>query len=243
MTKSYDRQYFKSYLKSGEESVEVAGKREEAFKFWLNYLTKSVPKQEAVLEVGCGLGFMGSYLNSTYSYYGMDISDYAISFAQEKLGLINTQVADAYDLPYDADQFSAIVCFDVVEHLDTPDVFIREAYRVLRPGGIMIITTPNPESFGNKVKKDVPGLLPSMYLDKTHVSLLNIATWQQLFAENGFTIKSAGTDFIWDLPYSTKIPLILQKIALVPINRLFRRFIGFTSWTIGENIVMVLKKK
>ena len=48
-----------------------------------------------------------------------------------------------HELPYEDNFFSAVVCIDGIEHLERPFDFIRECYRVTKPGGRVIISTPN----------------------------------------------------------------------------------------------------
>jgi SAM-dependent methyltransferase len=91
-----------------------------------------------VLEIGCGAGAMARALK-TYrpdlDVYGCDISQRAIHAAQRNPGGVIFQVGDAYDLPFVNSRFTAVVTFDLLEHLAEPSRAIAEAWRVLEPGG------------------------------------------------------------------------------------------------------------
>jgi SAM-dependent methyltransferase len=52
-------------------------------------------------------------------------------------------VAEVPPIPFTADAFDFVVCFETVEHISDDDAFIREIARVLRPGGQLLISTPN----------------------------------------------------------------------------------------------------
>jgi SAM-dependent methyltransferase len=98
-----------------------------------------------VLEIGCGAGGMAKAIK-TYrpdlEVYGCDISQMAIQAAQKRSQGVIFRVGDAYDLPYCSNSFSAVVMFDVLEHLDNPDRCIAEVWRVLEGGGLFHFYVP-----------------------------------------------------------------------------------------------------
>lgn len=91
-----------------------------------------------VLEIGCGAGAMVRAIK-TYrpdlDVYGCDISQLAVQAALRNPGGVTFKVGDAYDLPFGARSFTAVVAFDLLEHLAEPSRAIAEAWRVLEPGG------------------------------------------------------------------------------------------------------------
>ena len=99
------------------------------------------------LDVGCGVGFVLEYLVGRPFYlhpYGVDVSDLAIEQAGARLAarVPNAEErvlrADCMSLPFEDDFFALVTCFDVLEHLDEPDVFtaLAEISRVVRTGGV-----------------------------------------------------------------------------------------------------------
>jgi ubiquinone/menaquinone biosynthesis C-methylase UbiE len=97
------------------------------------------------LDIGCGVGFVVEYLSSeTFDLvaHGADISDQSIQRAVQRLAHLagvsrRLTVLAAQRLPFDDEYFSLVTCFDMLEHLDLPDIAetLSEAHRVLRPGG------------------------------------------------------------------------------------------------------------
>ena len=75
-------------------------------------------------------------------YTGVDVSEEGVSLAQS-IGLDARAIEDAASLPFDSATFDVVLCIEVLEHLFTPHLAAKECARVLRPGGILLATTPN----------------------------------------------------------------------------------------------------
>ncbi len=99
-----------------------------------------------VLDVGCGPGVMTeAVLERGGTFDGLDLSPEMVREAKEKFGHLpgvhfaegNIEAIDAADNSYDQ-----LICMAVIEYLKTPDQALAEMKRVLKPGGIAIITVP-----------------------------------------------------------------------------------------------------
>ena len=98
---------------------------------------------EDALDVGCGTGPVIALLAEKYPekhFVGLDITPAMINAAQAK-GLSNAEfvVGDAEDLPFDDSSFDAVLCSNSFHHYPNPEAFLREARRVLRSGGKLIL--------------------------------------------------------------------------------------------------------
>lgn len=101
---------------------------------------KFSPKKDSLLDVGCGTGKNLEAFSSKLSTFGVDMSAEALAFCKKR-GLTKLKQGNGKTLPYPKNSFSVITALDVVEHTDDHQI-LAEIYRVLKPGGFVIITVP-----------------------------------------------------------------------------------------------------
>lgn len=96
------------------------------------------------LDLGCGDGrTAGLWLSGhAAAYVGVDISQPAVDEARA-LGLDARRIDDAGALPFGDGELDVVVCIEVLEHLLEPQRAATEALRVLRPGGVFLVSVPN----------------------------------------------------------------------------------------------------
>ena len=98
-----------------------------------------------LLEVGCGEGRgVTELLNAVDSYLGLDKIQEVIDKLQAKYPSVSFK--QAVIPPFEnipSDSFDTVVSFQVIEHIENDRLFLEEIYRVLKPGGKAIISTPN----------------------------------------------------------------------------------------------------
>lgn len=96
-----------------------------------------------VLDVGCAFGYGTSVLARCYQVEGLDVSESHVRRARRRLPSVRFTLGRADNLPYPDGTFDAVVILDVVEHVAAPSAALSEAARILQPGGVLILSTPN----------------------------------------------------------------------------------------------------
>ena len=95
-----------------------------------------------VLDVGCGTGYTLSRLPAGVRATGIDISSTSVALARERAPSATIVQGSAGALPFEDGSFDACIALDVLEHLDDDLGAARELARVVRPGGVVLITVP-----------------------------------------------------------------------------------------------------
>jgi len=113
---------------------------------------------KSVLDIACGTGYGCDFFirNGARHVIGMDISEEAITFARTKykVNRLQFEVGDISDINLPESPLDLITCFETIEHIENQQIALSQLWRVLKPGGILIISSPNrrltsPGTFSN----------------------------------------------------------------------------------------------
>ena len=122
----------------------------------------------AVLDLGSGEGYGASLLARTASaVIGVDIDPESVSHAQRRYARANLDFVDAsaVQLPF-VDPVDVVVCFETLEHIDNQHDLIREAKRMLKPEGLLIISTPDKRTYSDEPHADNPFHTRELYFEE-----------------------------------------------------------------------------
>ncbi len=171
----YGKDYFERIYDASREGRIISEARAELL------LTKD-PSIRRVLDVGCGFGDVLEFLEMKgVKVAGVDISQHALERARKKIsGELNQLDVVSQPLPFSDASFDAVTLFDLVEHISAPDQLFAEVYRVLHPGGLVCITTPNQQGWLRAVLTRV---FPD---DPTHVNVQKDCYWKRHLEKTGF---------------------------------------------------------
>ncbi|MFN0065047.1 MAG: bifunctional 2-polyprenyl-6-hydroxyphenol methylase/3-demethylubiquinol 3-O-methyltransferase UbiG [Chlamydiales bacterium] len=116
----------------------------------LEQIEHHMGKHSAVLDIGCGAGFLTNTLaQSGHSVTGIDLSVESLEVAKKRDTTKNVKyiVADAFNLPFAPHSFDAVCAMDLLEHISDPQLVVQQAARVLKPGGLFFFHTFNRNWF------------------------------------------------------------------------------------------------
>lgn len=163
-----------------------------------------VPENSLVLDVGCATGFMGEYLirKKKCRVYGVEQRSKEAELAKKKLTkviLADIEHGDSVDQILDVsknEKFDVILATSLVEHLKDQSLFIKSCKKLLKPNGIMLISTPNIAHWTIRLSLLKGNFDYTEYgiLDDTHLHFFTIKTFRKLFEENNCTVKELVID-------------------------------------------------
>ena len=161
--------------------TEDAGRRRTARRI-LDMVGRHVPIGR-LLDVGCGHGLLLDEARLLgWEVEGVEVCETAAAYARGTLGL-KVHEAALEDLDLGGERFDAVLLADVVEHLSDPVSALRRCRRLLKPGGVLCVVTPDPSSATARIAGPRWwGLLPA------HTFLLPRATLRGLLRAQGLRI-------------------------------------------------------
>lgn len=135
-----------------------------------------------LVDVGCGSGILLSNLaEKGWDVTGVDFDPGGVSAARER-GL-NVHQGSLDEQRFPDGSFDAVLMSHVIEHVPDPTALLREAHRILAPGGRLVVVTPNTGAFAHRYFK-----ADWLHLDPPrHLHLFNPATLQSVARQAGFT--------------------------------------------------------
>lgn len=154
-----------------------------------DWLRARLPSYQHHLDIGCGAGTFIGTLDPDRESLGIDIAERQIDYARRHYAAARhrfQQVAPGR-LPFSNDTFDLITLIEVIEHLDVASgrELLDEALRCLRPGGKLLITTPNYRSAWPLLEHLVNLMTPLSYQEQ-HITRFDADRLQQLLKEIGF---------------------------------------------------------
>lgn len=135
-----------------------------------------------VLEAGCGEGYGADLLAAVARrVIGLDYDDSAVAHVRARYPRVEMRQGNLADLPLPDAAVDVVVNFQVIEHLWDQGQFVGECHRVLRPGGVLLMSTPNRITFSPG--RDTP-------LNPFHTRELNAAELTELLVDGGFDVAA-----------------------------------------------------
>src|ERR1017187_5059510 len=193
--------------------------------YWAGRYVRGADVLEVACGAGQGLGFLASVANSVRAG---DVSEVVLETARRHYGeRIELGRLDAEQLPYPDAMFDVVIMFEAIYYVRHVNRFLREARRVLRPGGYLLIATANKDLFDftpSPHSVDYYGIPElEMMLREAGFSasffgdtpLAAVSLWQRLLRPVKLVANVTGI-----MPKSKRMKEILKRVVFGPIRPL-----------------------
>jgi len=198
-------------------------------KIW-KYIFKNYPDNKAkLLDIGCTNGdFSEKLVRLGFDCYGLEFMDEAIKESRLK-GIEVIKASFLKKFPFRDKTFNVVFAGEVVEHTINDNKFLEELFRVLKPGGLLILTTPNLTSLGNRLLM-LFGKLPRFAYSEFHYRIYNPTLIKSKIEHAGFQIKKFDSNYILISTFFNKFIGMIGE------------FIGSILPFFGENFIIYAQK-
>lgn len=148
----YSEEYYLSWGVAGENEDSPRSMKHRTFAARLDTVKRHMAVGK-VLDVGCATGFfLEAAQEHGWDVYGVELSRYAARLAQKKFGgrVFNGTLEEA---GFADNEFDLVALSDLLEHIPDPLHFLGEVWRILKPGGMAMIVTPNVASLSERLMR------------------------------------------------------------------------------------------
>ncbi|MDP3779209.1 MAG: class I SAM-dependent methyltransferase [bacterium] len=193
------------------------------------YIAAHISHDAHIVELGPGTGIMLRKLHAAGFRYlaGADIIDYIKYQEIAALGIIKHADLNVEKAPFPDQVYDLVIALQIMEHLENPSHFQRECRRLLKPGGLLIISVPHGHNLPSKIRFFFTGNVMRFEQANEHITFLTQNIFKKIFLR-GFTLQ--GVDYSPPNLYQLGIKLKLPDV------KLFKKFFG-------HNITYFLRKE
>lgn len=205
-------------------------KQLQAYHRWLSVkgiIEKNYKNKGELLDIGCGHGwFLEAARDSGWDAVGVEQASLVADEARKKLGL-SVYEGSIDDIDFSYSTFDVITMWHSLEHFANPLNVLKKVKKFLKPDGTVVITIPNFESVGLKIKGVHWVWLQPPFVHMKHFSVKSIT---KLLEQAGFCIEKIRTRDTWDAQViydgflCPKIEIAYEIIAIFICERILRKF-------------------
>ncbi len=148
----------------------------------------------AVLEIGCGSGETGALAlekKRAGRYVGVELMAEPAARAEARISEVIVGDIEQIELDFRPAEFDALILSEVLEHLREPGAVLRELHRFVRPGGMVLASSPNIAHW-KVVRELIMGRFPQTdrgVFDRTHLRWFTPESFAAMFEQAGFQVQ------------------------------------------------------
>lgn len=194
-----------------------------------------------ILDVGAGAGLLLSQAKTRgWNVFGVELSDFGPEYAKEKFGIKINQ-GTLLDNKFEGSFFDVVIFQDTIEHVPNPAELLNEINRILRPGGLIIISTPNFNSIGRRVL----GRAWALISPAEHLCLFTPHTLKVILNNNNFIVKTLSTNQVINTQLIHEDGTTATKWRRRLLRKVFSKIPKFLidSFSLGDEIYALAEKE
>ncbi len=186
------KQTYETYWKDRQSQRQLDKNDERPKNEIFETVVTILKRGKRLLDVGCGNGTLVEIAEDKFDViHGCDISETALYEAKGRCMMATCVDLNAETLPYRDDSFDCVTCLEAVEHVMDPLHLLKGIYRVLRPKGQLVLTTPNVRYVRNLYRLIFQGRFPHTTTDASvwgggHIHYFTRKDMHYLLKEAGF---------------------------------------------------------
>lgn len=230
----YDENFFAenpNFLRrlTGEDKIKM--------RVWGKYLDllqqfSIASSQRRLLDIGCSLGGFPNIARSKgWEVHGVEVSDFAARYARDEFKL-DVFAGTLEEAKFPSANFDVVTMWDIIEHLNTPQDTIAEICRITKPGGLILIYTPNQDSLVNTLiyltyklsLGKIRFLAQKIYVPVRHLCFFSPKSLTYLLQLHGYEVEHMASVplQVYTAPTSSKIERI-GAIVIDFIGKVFNK--------------------
>ena len=166
------------------------------------------PAGSAYMEVGCGYGFGLDFALNTRGWHGVGIDPAPLAALGRDALQLPIELRYLRDDDESRGTMDVVMGSEVVEHVTSPAAFVRTLRAMLRPGGLLILTTPN----GDDIEPaSPPGIIIPLLSPSLHLVIQNTTSLAALLCQAGFEHVDVQVDSHSLVAFASDKPLALER--------------------------------
>ncbi len=152
----------------------------------LEFLEKNYPKDAHIIDLGCGPGhwLVNLYEAGFKNIHGVDIQNFLLFPEVKNLDVFRQADLNTGKLPFPDNSVDVVLCMQVFEHLENAFHFERECRRVLKPGGMLILSYPYGWSIQSRLKFLFKGNVIGYRMENSHINFLTKDIFSKCFLKD-----------------------------------------------------------